>query len=107
MEEHTLLPKETRSSNPIHQTEIREEKTVPLVLMDWHLPWISLLMKPHKPDKGHFSVTKPQSNMKCPQQEVCLGAQDGVTNYRANFSLKSPEGWHFSRWGRREDLAEV
>lgn len=67
MEEHNLLPNETRSYNHIHQRETGKEKIVPLVLMDWHLPRMPSLMKSHKPDNGNFSAIEAQSNMKCLQ----------------------------------------
>jgi hypothetical protein len=47
---------ETHSYNDMDQSEIQKEKIVPVVLMDWHLPQMSLLLKPYRPDNGNFSV---------------------------------------------------
>lgn len=67
MEEHNLLPNETRSYNHIHQREPGKRKLALLVLMDWHLLQMPSLMKSHKPNNGNFLVIEAQSNMKCLQ----------------------------------------
>lgn len=38
MEEHNLLPNETRSYSHRYQSEIQKERIVPPALMDWLLP---------------------------------------------------------------------
>ena len=58
MEECNLLPNETGSYNNMYQSEIQKEKIVPLVLMNWHLPQMSSLLKSHRPDNENFSVTE-------------------------------------------------
>lgn len=58
MEEHNLLPDEIRSYGRIYQRKTGKEKTVPLALMDWHLPQTPSLTKSHKPDNGNFQHLK-------------------------------------------------
>lgn len=56
MEEYNFLPNEPGSYNDMYQREIQKEKIVPLALMDWHLPQMSLLLKSHKPHNENFLV---------------------------------------------------
>lgn len=56
MEEHNLLPNETRSYSNMYQIEIQKGKIVPLVLTGWRLPQTPSLLRPHKLDGGDLSV---------------------------------------------------
>lgn len=105
MEEHNLLPNETRSDNNMYQSEIQKEKIVSLALMDWHLPQMSSVWKSHMPDNENFSVIEAWSNMECPPvRRVLQYPQTELSIIWANFDPNSLENWHFS--GKKKGILQ-
>lgn len=81
LEECNLLPNETGSHNNMYQSEIQKEKIVPLVLMDWRLPQMSSLLKPHRADNENFSVIEPQVLRNVPNETCASVPTDRVISY--------------------------
>lgn len=65
----------------MYQSEIQKEKIVPLVLMDWRLPQMSSLLKPHRADNENFSVIEPQVLRNVPNETCASVPTDRVISY--------------------------